>query len=521
MRIQVRLWLTKAFVILLSAAIAFMVALFLRDSHQAMARSQAYDEVILKAFALSTLVNNLLLQPSDRRERQVADVLDSLQTRLSALPAEDAKEDFLLDQMRKNNDDLGPLLAQFLEHKGLPGNPMEQDRRQLLGAQVRIKARFITDDTARLKEYNNEHLLAVQDRTAVSILSLLAVLIVVNGGAFYMASRRVLYGMRALTAGAEHMTSGNLGYRIHMPGKDEFATLAQVFNHMAEALQKSATDQQRHAAKLEQSNRELEQFSYIASHDLQEPLRKIQAFSDAVQTEAGETLNARCQDYLRRMAESAGRMRSLINALLEYSRVMKRREPFTLVNLNAVLDEALGDLEVRIKDTGGRVEAGPLPAIMGDALQLHQLFLNLVGNALKYHRPDVPPVIRISAACSGTGQERICQIEVADNGIGIQKQYLDKIFVPFQRLHGRKEFEGTGIGLSICRMAAERHDGSITAHSMPDGGTTFVIRLPAAHPLSAQPADQDAAPASPPALPPASDLDTGPTPATRTQEPSP
>lgn len=226
--------------------------------------------------------------------------------------------------------------------------------------------------------------------------------------------------------------------------------------------------------KLQQSNRELEDFAYVASHDLQEPLRKIQAFGDRLKVRYGETLTDEGVDYLNRMQSAAGRMQALINDLLSFSRVTTQAHPFADVDLTTVAGEVVHDLEVRIHQAGGEVAIGALPTVEADALQMRQLLQNLVSNALKFHRPDVPPRVNVS----GSVVADHAQIIVADNGIGFDEKYADRIFTLFERLHGRTAYEGTGIGLAICRKIAQRHGGEIRARSTPGEGATFVVTLP-------------------------------------------
>lgn len=236
---------------------------------------------------------------------------------------------------------------------------------------------------------------------------------------------------------------------------------------------------QHFAAQLERSNQELQAFAYVASHDLQEPLRKVQAFGDRLKARCGEVLTAEGKDYLERMQNAANRMQNLINDLLLFSRVSTQEQPFERVDLNRVVREVLSDLEIRIQQTKGAIEIGPLPVVDADPLQMRQLFQNLLSNGLKFHRPEEPPVLRVSALIpSGVAGPESCDILVADNGIGFEEKYLDRIFAVFQRLHGRTAYEGTGIGLAICRKITERHGGRITARSTPGQGATFVVTLP-------------------------------------------
>jgi light-regulated signal transduction histidine kinase (bacteriophytochrome) len=225
--------------------------------------------------------------------------------------------------------------------------------------------------------------------------------------------------------------------------------------------------------KLQQSNRELEDFAYVASHDLQEPLRKIQAFGDRLKARYAEVLTGEGIDYLNRMQSAAGRMQSLINDLLLFSRITTKAQPFAPVDLGAIAREVIHDLEERIHQSGGEVVVGELPTVDADALQMRQLLQNLAGNGLKFHKPDVPPRVEISGQANGNAQ-----IVVSDNGIGFDEKYAERIFTMFERLHGRAAYEGTGIGLAICRKIAQRHGGDIRAYSSPGEGARFVVTLP-------------------------------------------
>lgn len=238
--------------------------------------------------------------------------------------------------------------------------------------------------------------------------------------------------------------------------------------------------------ELGRSNRELQDFAFVASHDLQEPLRKIQTFGDRLKTKHGERLGEEGTDYLGRMQNAASRMQTLINDLLAFSRVTTKAQPFVAVNLTNIAKEVLNDLEARVQQTAGRVEINSLPTIEADPLQMRQLLQNLIGNSLKFHRSDVPPIVRVSSKSFGdngtyaqnNSANGHYQIEVADNGIGFDEKYLDRIFTPFQRLHTRSEYEGTGMGLAVCRKIVERHGGIITAESTPGAGTKFIVTLP-------------------------------------------
>jgi len=232
--------------------------------------------------------------------------------------------------------------------------------------------------------------------------------------------------------------------------------------------------------QLKRSNSDLQHFASIASHDLQEPLRAIQAFSDRLQTKHGEGLSGEAHDYLTRIQNAASRMRSLIQDLLAYSRVTTKTRPFTPVDLAATAGAILSDLAIRLEETQGRVEIGGLPTIAADAMQMRQLFQNLIANALKFHRDDEPPLVRIYTQRpqkAHAQEKQMVQIVVEDNGIGFDEKFAERIFAPFERLHTQSKYSGTGIGLAICRKIAERHGGGISVTSVPGQGSKFLIEL--------------------------------------------
>jgi two-component system sensor kinase FixL len=243
----------------------------------------------------------------------------------------------------------------------------------------------------------------------------------------------------------------------------------------------------RYAADLERSNRELQDFAYVSSHDLQEPLRKIQAFGDRLKMKEYEHLSEQGKDYVDRMLNAASRMQNLINDLLTFSRVTSRSKPFVKVDLNQILSEVLSDLEIAIEKSGAHIETSTLPVIQAEPTQMRQLFQNLISNAIKFRKEGEAPVIKVysstvqlKAHMVGTPGDELVQLHIEDNGIGFDEKYLDRIFNIFQRLEGQK-YEGSGIGLAICRKIAIRHGGDISAESKPGEGTHFVVTLATQH----------------------------------------
>jgi PAS domain S-box-containing protein len=251
------------------------------------------------------------------------------------------------------------------------------------------------------------------------------------------------------------------------------------------------------AASLEESNSELEQFAVVASHDLQEPLRKIQAFGSLLTAKYGELLDEPGLDYVHRMEKAARRMQDLIGNLLSLSRITTRGQPFATVDLEQTVKDVVADLEVAIEEMGARVEVGELPTIEADPLQMRQMLQNLISNSLKFMPEDSAPIVKVhgrlrkGAAGDVSNGESTVTILVEDNGIGFDSRHVDRIFQVFERLHGRGEYEGTGMGLAICKKIARRHGGDITATSTTGAGATFIVSLPARHTDSEGPANDD------------------------------
>jgi light-regulated signal transduction histidine kinase (bacteriophytochrome) len=229
----------------------------------------------------------------------------------------------------------------------------------------------------------------------------------------------------------------------------------------------------------------MQEFIYIASHDLQEPLRKVCAFSDRVIAKYGSVIDEQGQDYLKRIQSAVVRMQTRIDDLLSYSRVTTKAQTFNKINLNQIAIEVISDLQIRIEQTNGQVIVDKLIEIEAEPTQMRQLFQNMIGNALKFHRKEVPPVVKVYASIKTdpntdpwqTDTES-CILTFEDNGIGIEEQHFQKIFVVFQRLHGKDQYEGTGVGLAICQKIVEYHNGEITVESTPEIGTKFIITLP-------------------------------------------
>jgi light-regulated signal transduction histidine kinase (bacteriophytochrome) len=292
------------------------------------------------------------------------------------------------------------------------------------------------------------------------------------GLAFYLYRR----DLAAREAAADQLRRANDELEIRVKGRTE------ALSRTVDELNAEVTERKRAeealaatAGELRRSNRELQEFAQVASHDLQEPLRKIQAFGDRLAAK-GEGIDETARDYLARMLDAAGRMRRLIDDLLTFARVSTRTTPPEAVDLTAVAQEVVADLQGRLEQAGGRIDVAPLPTVEAEPTQMRQLLQNLLGNALKFRRADLAPLVTVSGRLLPGGER--CEVAVKDNGIGFEEKYLDRIFNVFQRLHGRGEYEGTGMGLAICRKIVDQHGGTITARSRPGEGSTFLVTLP-------------------------------------------
>lgn len=329
---------------------------------------------------------------------------------------------------------------------------------------------------------------------------LIFLLVFVTAGV--LTARQFSRPLETLSQAATELAAGNSDVPLPSSNVVEIQDLVNAFQEMRQQLQQHSAERERaeqdllraneelesrvaqRTADLETttralraSNNELQDFAYIASHDLQEPLRKILAFGDRLRSRSAGNLSADSLDSLERMQSAAERMQKMINDLLAYSRVTTKARPLVSVDLDTTVREVLMDLEVRLDQTHGSVEVGPLPHVNAEATQMQQLFQNLISNALKFHRPDVPPVIKIY--CEESSNDGI-KLVVEDNGIGFEENYAERIFQPFQRLHSRGTFEGNGIGLAICRKIVDRHGGQIHATSILGQGSCFIITLPKA-----------------------------------------
>lgn len=324
----------------------------------------------------------------------------------------------------------------------------------------------------------------LQRNLTIMIVVVVLVLILM----WFLGDALIIRQAQALVEATKRLAKGDLRARSGITYQQgELGQLAQSFDNMADEIALRDEERNRNEAalkeytlNLEHSNEELRNFTNVASHDLQEPLRKIQTFGEMLQDRYSGQLDARGINLLQRMRDSAGRMQLLLSEILTFSRSINKTYQFNKVNLEQVVRQVLIDLDWQVEQKQAQVDISELPTLEADEVQLSQLFQNLISNALKFHSPGRQPKINIYSPYSkdGTDSEGMCEIRVQDEGIGFNEKYLDRIFQPFQRLDSNGEYPGIGMGLTICRKIVDNHGGTLSAHSSRGKGTTFVVRLP-------------------------------------------
>jgi light-regulated signal transduction histidine kinase (bacteriophytochrome) len=336
------------------------------------------------------------------------------------------------------------------------------------------------------------------------LAALVGVFVLAGAGLVALVRVLVTRPMSGLQGASQRVAGGDYAHRIPVTGPADLAAVAQDVENMrqrmvtaldasqrqSEQLAEQARELDERTTELQRSNRELEQFAYVASHDLQEPLRKVAAFCQMLEKRYNDVIDDRGRQYIFYAVDGAKRMQILINDLLSFSRVGRvqgAREP---VDTTQTISAAVTNLAAAVEETGARVDyPTDLPPVLGDTMLLVMLWQNLLGNAVKFHRPDQPPVITITAAPAApdvptlgvaTKEPVMWQFEVTDNGIGIPAEFAEKVFVIFQRLHSRESYAGTGVGLALCRKIIDQHGGRIHVDTSYTAGARIVFTLPIA-----------------------------------------
>lgn len=499
MNIRTRLYVNAC----LSVATAVVVGVTLLSSYvhvkRALSQGRAVSEIAKGVFELSILTNDYLLHRERRAEEQWRTRHSSLREELSAIALEKPDEQSVLRRMRLAHSDMKPLFSELAAtgpsgtktHQSPEGSfPGSTDLETRMAAQLLVKAQAMVEDASWLAEMAARRAAQAQRQASVAVAMVVFVTAGIVGLTSFLVSRSVVRPVARLHEGTEIIGAGNLDHKVGTAVKDEIGQLSRAFDRMTEKLKSTTTSRDRLAeevkrreevekqlretmTELERSNRDLEQFAYVASHDLQQPLRLVTSYVELLARRYKGKLDTDADEFISFALDSANRMQRLIRDLLAYARVEMVGKPLVETSCNEALNTALMNLRPLVEETSAEVTHDPLPTVTGDELQLVQLFQNLVGNAVKFHGP-LPPKVHVSAE-RRNGE---WLLSVRDNGIGMDPKHAERIFLVFQRLHTPGEYQGTGIGLAICKKIVEHHGGSIWVESELGEGSTFYFTIP-------------------------------------------
>jgi len=502
---NIRTKLRIAIVIAIGVAVLVSVVLVatFRHSYEDMARVETMDDLVRGVFDLRALTADYRTHGLDRARQQWLGKHASLSTLTGRMNMNHGPES---EMVARIDEQLGALASMFDRLAAIPLSPgtsaedatIADEGRIRLVVQMDVALRSMLSSAHRLYEMIYDRMKRSQRRVTSAVFSSTLLLVLLLMLAAFLITHDVIYPLYRLRRSTEIIGSGNLEHRVGDGMTNEMGELSRAFDRMTSRLRttmasrdeltREVAERKRAEARLEitlanleRSNKALEQFAYVASHDLQEPIRKIIAFGELLREESGEALNDESRDFMKRMLNAAARMQLLIGDLLDLSRVTSRGGKFVPTDLNGTLQDVVSDLHQRIEQSKGKVEADKLPTIDADPVQMHQLMQNLVGNALKFRREDVDPVVRVRNLSPEVDENGFCKIAVEDNGIGFEEKFAERIFGVFQRLHGRGTYEGCGIGLAICRRICQRHGGDLVAEGRLNEGARFTAALPISH----------------------------------------
>jgi signal transduction histidine kinase len=362
-----------------------------------------------------------------------------------------------------------------------PGTTSDIERGKTLFDQIRAELAALQTDIDGLGRDARDDLHHAAKVVLWLVIGMGVLLVTVICGLSLLLHRLLIAPLADLAEQVRQVASGDFQHEIDVHGPRETVMLGEDVNAMRRRIVQELATLDEAKTELQRSNSELEQFAYVASHDLQEPLRKVASFCQLLQRRYGGKLDERADQYIGFAIDGAKRMQVLINDLLAFSRVGRITREQTMVDLNEIVRQVVDSYSERVEETGARVEVADLPSVRGEASLLSAVFQNLIGNALKFKGAEAP-VITIDVERDG----ELWKFSVRDNGIGIEPEYADRIFVIFQRLHPKDAYPGTGIGLAMCRKIVEYHGGTIRLRTDVDSGTTFEFTLPVEPELAAQ-----------------------------------
>ncbi|WP_394617714.1 ATP-binding protein [Lentzea sp. JNUCC 0626] len=350
------------------------------------------------------------------------------------------------------------------------------ERGKVLFDQIRSETAALQSDIAALSRQARADLETSANVVLWLVIGMGVLLVAVIGGLTLVLYRLLIEPLASLAAHSRQVASGDFEHVIDAHGPREMVMLGEDVNAMRHRIVQELATLDAAKTELQRSNSELEQFAYVASHDLQEPLRKVASFCQLLQRRYGGQLDERADQYIEFAVDGAKRMQVLINDLLAFSRVGRMTRELTVIDLNVLVRQVVDSYSDRVEETGARLEIADLPSVRGEASLLSAVFQNLISNALKFTGAEAP-LISVDVERDG----ELWKFTVRDNGIGIEAEYADRIFVIFQRLHPKDAYPGTGIGLAMCRKIVEYHGGTIWLKTDVDSGTTFEFTLPVVH----------------------------------------
>ena len=493
MRIRTILLATGIVFLCIMAVLVTVFIIAAQDGNRSRENRGTATSVLRSLQSLSLLTTEFAAYREERPAYQAMQEQASLGKMLDEAHFQGPEENTILSRIAGKNKQfksdfeyLVQLYGQERQNEIVP----QTELAERLKSRLQLDIELMADDALRLSDIFGARVAVTQIVMSVVLGIALLMLIALCAILFVVAWKRMLVPLMQLQKGTQVIAEGKLDYRVSIASRDEIGELAANFNTMAErlwhsysALEKSrdelekkvqerTAELQRTAEELHRSNMELQQFAYVASHDLQEPLRTISSFLQLIEKRYADSIGEEAREFIGFSVAAANRLQAMIRALLEYSRLQTRGTPFAVVKTQSALNEAMINLGKAIEESGASITTDALPQVYGDSAQLVRLFQNLLANAIKF-RGNQPPVIYVSCN-KKDGEWLFC---VKDNGIGMDPKYRDRVFTIFQRLH-RRDVPGIGIGLAICKRIVEHHGGRIWVESETGKGASFCFTIP-------------------------------------------